>query len=38
MVVQKKTLIRAHYKKARSKNTIEDFSLKLDMTLTFALT
>ena len=38
MLVQNKTLIRAHYNKARSKNTIEGFSLKLDMTLTFGLT
>ena len=29
MLVQNKTLLRAHYKKARSKFTIEGFCLKL---------
>ena len=38
MLVQNKALIRPHYKKARSKNTREGLSLKVDgMTLTFGL-
>ena len=38
MLVQNKALIRAFRKNARSKNSIESFTLELDMKMAFELT